>query len=110
MRTLAYWLGIVGAPLVALGYLSAAYALVPLSCLSQRHGLLDAAAAVAAAAALACVGGAWLAHRRLPAARGTPLGERHAFLAGIALAVSALSLLAIAAIAATRLALAPCIQ
>jgi hypothetical protein len=109
MRTLAYWLGIVGAPLVALGYLSAAYALVPLSCLSQRHGLLDAAAAIAAAVAIVFVGSAWIAHRRLPAARGTPLGERHAFLAGIALAVSVLSLVAIVAIASTRLALGPCV-
>ena len=78
--------------------------------MSQRHGLLDVAAALAAAAALLFVGGAWIAHRRLPAARGTPLGERHAFLAGIALFVSGLSLLVIVAIAATRLALGPCIQ
>src|SRR5438046_1235330 len=97
MRTLAYWLGIVGAPLVALAYLSAAYALVPLACLSQHHGILDAAAAVAAAATLAALGAASVAHRRLPAARGTPLGERHAFLAGVALCVSGLSLVAIVA-------------
>jgi hypothetical protein len=110
MRTLAYWLGIVGAPLVALAYLSAAYALVPLACLSQHHGILEAAAAMAAAATLVALGGAWLARQRLPAARGTPLGERHAFLAGVALSVSGLSLVAVVAIAATRLALGPCVQ
>jgi hypothetical protein len=110
MRTFAYWLGIVGAPLATLGYLSAAYALVPLACISQRHALLDLASAVAIGATLVAVGFAWGAWLHPPAARGSPLGERHAFLANVALAVSVLSLVAIIAMAATRLAIGPCVQ
>ena len=109
MRTLAYWLGSVGAPLVALAYLSAAYALVPLACRTQMHGILELAAAIAIGATVLATIVAWLVRRRLPAARGTPIGERHAFLANLALSLGVLSVVTVAAIAVTHLALGPCV-
>ena len=104
-----YWSGIIGAPVVFLTALSAAYALVPWACRSQHHGALDLVSVVALVLTLAAT--AWGAYgwRRARAGGGSPLGARRMFLAQLAVASGALSTIAVMGHWATRLAVAPCV-
>jgi hypothetical protein len=104
-----YWSGIVGAPLVFLAALSAAYALVGWACSSQHHGVLDLVSIVALALTLAAT--VWAAHgwRRARTGAGSPLAAREEFLAQLAVASGAISSIAVIAQWATRLAVSPCI-
>jgi hypothetical protein len=106
---MAFWLGIVVAPLVMLAQLSLSYALVPWACSSQHHHVLDAVAAACLLATLAATAIGWRELRATRPLRGTPLGARRSFLAEVAVAVAGLSALAVLAQWATRLAIAPCV-
>jgi hypothetical protein len=105
-----YWPGIIGAPLVFLTLVSAAYALVPWACRSQHHGVLDYVSAFALLLTLAATLLGALAWRRTGAHGGSPLAARKRFLAELAIALGALSSVAVLAQWATRLALSPCIS
>ena len=105
---MAFWLGIVVAPLVMLTQLSLSYALVPWACASQHHHVLDAVAGVCLLATVATTVIGWREVRATRPQRGTPLGARRSFLAEVAVAVAALSALSVLAQWATRLAIPPC--
>jgi hypothetical protein len=105
---MVYWLGIIGAPLVFLGELSLAYALVPWACRTQHHAVLDVVGAVALVLTLAALVAGAVGWRQARARRGSPLAARQEFLGQIAVALAALSTLAVIAQWGTRVAVAPC--
>jgi hypothetical protein len=100
------WWALLVVPGVFLGSLSAAYAVAPLACMTQRHGIVHIAPAIALLVALSGVALAGLSWRRLQRA-----GDRadRRFLAGIAAAVAALFVLAALAQWYVAAALSPCL-
>jgi hypothetical protein len=104
-----YWPGIIGAPVVFLTLVSAAYALVSWACRSHDHVLLDIVSAFALLLTLGATLLGGLAWRRTRAHGGTPLAVRKLFLAELAIALGAISSVAVLAQWSTRLALSPCI-
>ena len=97
MRPLAQWASIVLAPLVFLGNLSLAYALVPLACATQRSTLLHLSNGVALVLVLTATLLA-LHALRSPAPKGAPreAAARMTFLSQLGVWISALAALAIA--------------
>jgi hypothetical protein len=104
----AVWPALVVAPLVALGHLSAAYALVTPACGWQSGGVLHALSALSLVIVLAMTVVAWRAWRRavsvLPASErpvtasdGIQAGRRASFLALVGTLVGAFSSLVIVA-------------
>jgi hypothetical protein len=105
---MVYWLGILGAPTVFLAELSLAYALVPWACRSQHHAMLDTVSAIGLLLTVAALGAAFVGWRQARAHRDSPVAARQEFLGQMAIALSALSALAVIAQWATRLAVPPC--
>jgi hypothetical protein len=104
------WYALVVAPVLALADQSIALAMTPWACRGQ-HGI--ALHGVHVAFALATAAAAWLAWRRWretsPPAGGEGAARRH-FLAGLAIAVSALSLLVILTMWMPTWVLSPCLE
>jgi hypothetical protein len=93
------WLALIAAPLLALTDQAIALALVGWACAHQTTLPLHASHTVFFALAVGTAAGAWLAWTRTATAarpEGDGVPQRH-FLAGLAVAVGALSALAIAA-------------
>ena len=105
---MVYWLGILGAPTVFLAELSLVYALVPWACRSQHHAMLDAVSAVGLLFTIIALGAGFVGWRNARARRGSPIAARQEFLGQVAIALSAISALAVIAQWATRLAVPPC--
>jgi hypothetical protein len=109
---LAYWSGIVLVPLVFLGQLSLAYALVPWACRTQHDGVLHAVSALALALSLAglYVGWReWTHVRGRREAREDAAGEQPRFLTLVALAIGALFTVAVVGVWFTQWVLGPCL-
>jgi hypothetical protein len=97
MRAFAQWASIVVAPLVFLGNLSLAYALVPVACATQRSTLLHLSNGVALVLVLTSTLLAWHALRS-PTPKGAPreAAARMTFLSHLGIWISALAALAVA--------------
>jgi hypothetical protein len=107
-RPRALWFAILVGPLVWLGYLEAAYAVVASACAGGR-GVLVPAGAVAAAMVVAA--GAVVARRSLaavPVDARDAMAERTRFLAVLGLWMSVLFIFVIVATAVPSLVLPPC--
>src|SRR5690349_24974239 len=98
-----FWLGIIGAPLVFLTDLSLAYALVPWACRTQHHSWIDLVSGVSLVLTIVALGAGWLGWQRAKPRRASPVGAREEFMGQLAVALSALSMLAAIAQWATRL-------
>jgi hypothetical protein len=102
---IALWASIIVAPLVFLGSLSLAYALVPFACKLQSGLALDVTLGAALAFTLAALVSAWRARGEATARRN----DVDRLLATVGISVSALSALAIAAQWGARWMLMPCL-
>jgi hypothetical protein len=105
----APWCALVVVPSAFLANLSAAYALVPLACITLRHGLVHIAPAAGLVVTLAGIALSAWSLRRARSATGTLPNERH-FLSAVSLAVAALFLLATLTQWYVAVALSPCQQ
>lgn len=109
-RQLALWPGLFVPPITFLGWLTAAYALVPLACATRQPGLLHVASAVALS--LTLVGGLiawrdWRAAGHVVAGEGES-GARSRFLALVGLLVSSMFALVLVAAWFTALVVPAC--
>ena len=103
----APWWGLVVVPSAFLGLLSAAYALVPLACRVQQHGLV----LVAPAAALVVCGlGVLLSGVTVASYRRAGVPPERRFLGAVSLAVAVLFLAATLVQGYVAIALSPCLS
>jgi hypothetical protein len=110
--SLAHWASIVIAPLVYLGNLSIAYALVPVACDTQRTLPLHRANGITLGLVLAAVALAWHVRRASsrPQTARDDAPDRNRFLSTIGLCVSSLLVLAVVAQWSAQWILSPCFE
>jgi len=105
------WFALLVVPLLALADQTIAFAAVGWACAHQQHVVVHAVHALFLAAALVGTGAAWQYWRATePAASGGEPPARRHFLAGLATASAALSVLVIAAMWLTAWVVPPCIH
>jgi hypothetical protein len=101
------WPALLLAPLVALGHLSAVFAMSTPSCEAQSEALLHGISVAALLVAAACTAMAVRAWRHVPAVRNDP-NDRRRFTGMVAAGVGALSCLVIVALWLPPWWLSPC--
>src|SRR4051812_36463028 len=94
LERFAPWWGMLVVPGAFLTNLSVAYAVVPLACSTQHHGLLHIAPAIGLVITLMGLAWSGWSVMRLRGANGTLVTQAHRFLAWVGLSVAALFLLA----------------
>jgi hypothetical protein len=97
MNKTALWIGIVGAPLVALAYLEVSYSLTPRACRSGQKSELILGTAIALILSMAAAWVAWRTWRVVAGAAASDEISRTRFMALAGLGVSGLMALFIVA-------------